>query len=120
MSSGDLVLRNPITGIAGGCACAASGHAAADPAITLMKSRRRIAFPKAKNRFNVGLRHSQSNQEIGPGGIGPMLILRSSNSETRMSVVYVRGTSNRVRTFAPQECCTAAGSAELANSPARW
>jgi hypothetical protein len=29
-------------------------------------------------------------------------------------------TSDRVRTFAPQECCTAAGSAELANSPARW
>jgi hypothetical protein len=29
------------------CPRAASGHAAADTAITLMKSRRRIAFPKA-------------------------------------------------------------------------
>jgi hypothetical protein len=29
------------------CARAAGGHAAADPAITLMKSRRRIAFTKA-------------------------------------------------------------------------
>src|SRR5215467_1809201 len=29
------------------CACAASGHATADPAIPVMKSRRRIAFPKA-------------------------------------------------------------------------
>jgi hypothetical protein len=31
----------------GCCACAASGHEAADPAITLMKSRRRIALPEA-------------------------------------------------------------------------
>jgi hypothetical protein len=31
------------------CARAASGHAVADAAITLMKSRRRIAFPKAQD-----------------------------------------------------------------------
>jgi len=37
------VPSNPIIGIAGCCARAASGHAAADPAIILMKSRRRIA-----------------------------------------------------------------------------
>jgi hypothetical protein len=29
------------------CACAVGGHTTADPAITLMKSRRRIAFLKA-------------------------------------------------------------------------
>jgi hypothetical protein len=34
-------------GVAGCCAGTASGHAAADPATTLMKSRRRIAFTKA-------------------------------------------------------------------------
>jgi uncharacterized protein YchJ len=45
--SGDELKRNPMTGIVGCCAPAASGQAAADPAITLMKSRRRIAFPKA-------------------------------------------------------------------------
>ena len=32
------------------CACAASGHAAAEPAITLMKSRRLIASPEAQDR----------------------------------------------------------------------
>jgi hypothetical protein len=37
-----------MTGIVGCCAPAASGQAAADPTITLMKSRRRIAFPKAE------------------------------------------------------------------------
>jgi hypothetical protein len=39
----------PITGIAGCCARAASGHAAAEPTMP-MKSRRRIAFPKVKLR----------------------------------------------------------------------
>src|SRR6516162_717257 len=34
--------------IAGCCARAASGHAAADPAIPVMKSRRRIAFPRPR------------------------------------------------------------------------
>ena len=37
----------PIRAIAGCCPRAASGHEAADPAITLMKSRRRIALPEA-------------------------------------------------------------------------
>jgi hypothetical protein len=39
VSSGDLALRYPITGIAGCCARAASGHAAALP-MSVMKSRR--------------------------------------------------------------------------------
>jgi hypothetical protein len=34
-----------------------------------MKSRRRIASPKAKDRVNVGLQHGRSNQEIATGGI---------------------------------------------------
>jgi hypothetical protein len=42
--------RNPITGIAGCCArAAASGQAAAEPTIPLMKPRRRIAFSKAQH-----------------------------------------------------------------------
>jgi len=38
--------------------------------MTLMKSRRRIAFPKPKDRVNVALQHSRSNQEIATDGIG--------------------------------------------------
>ena len=37
--SGDLLSRNPITGIAGGCARAASGHAAAAPPSAASNSR---------------------------------------------------------------------------------
>src|SRR5262249_44258438 len=40
-SFADLKLRKPITGIADCCACAASGQAAAEAVIALMKSRRR-------------------------------------------------------------------------------
>jgi hypothetical protein len=42
IASGDLGSRNPITGIAGCCALAASGHAAAAPPISVMNSRRLI------------------------------------------------------------------------------
>src|SRR6266567_2547644 len=35
---------NPIVAVGGCCAAAASGHAAAEPTIALIKSRRRIAF----------------------------------------------------------------------------
>jgi hypothetical protein len=40
LASGDLVLRNPITGIAACCARAATGHAAATPPSSVMNSRR--------------------------------------------------------------------------------
>ena len=39
-ASGDAGSRNPITGIAGCCARAASGHAAAAPPSSVMNSRR--------------------------------------------------------------------------------
>jgi hypothetical protein len=58
-----------------------------------MKSRRRIAFPKARDRFNVGLRHSGSNQEIATSGMGLMVILRSSVLEKRMSQMVNNGHS---------------------------
>jgi hypothetical protein len=46
--SADPSRINPITGIADRCAPAVNGKAAtAEPPIPLMKSRRRIAFPKA-------------------------------------------------------------------------
>jgi hypothetical protein len=41
------VTANPITGTAGRCARKASGQLATDTVITLMKSRRHVAFSKA-------------------------------------------------------------------------
>jgi uncharacterized protein YchJ len=38
-----MPLRKPITGVAGCCARTASGHAAAAPPMSVMKSRRLIA-----------------------------------------------------------------------------
>jgi hypothetical protein len=46
-ASGGPRRKKPITGIAGCCARAASGHATDEPTTALMKSRRRIAFLKA-------------------------------------------------------------------------
>ena len=48
--SGDVALRNPITGIAGCCARAASGHAAAAPPSSVMNSRRFIRSPRRRGR----------------------------------------------------------------------
>ena len=45
--------RYPITGVVGCCARATTGHATDEPAIALIKSRRRIAFPKAQDHANV-------------------------------------------------------------------
>ena len=44
------LLRNPITGIAGCCARAASGHAAAAPPSSVMNSRRFIRSPRRRGR----------------------------------------------------------------------
>ena len=50
---GRCASRNPITGIAGCCARAASGHAAAPPR-RLMNSRRRISAPKLRGQHCIG------------------------------------------------------------------
>ena len=47
-------LRNPITGIAGCCARAASGHAAAAPPRSVMNSRRCMSAPKLRRRHLSG------------------------------------------------------------------
>src|SRR5260370_18215906 len=47
-SSGDRLLKNPITGIAGCCACAASGHAAPAPPSSVMNSRLLIRSPRRR------------------------------------------------------------------------
>src|SRR5262249_21101505 len=51
--SDDTPLRNPITGIAGCCARAASGHAAAPPS-SVMNSRRFIRGPRRRGRSPGG------------------------------------------------------------------
>jgi hypothetical protein len=43
----DEMLRNPITGIVGGCARATNGHAAAPPR-SVMNSRRLMGLPLAR------------------------------------------------------------------------
>jgi hypothetical protein len=55
--------------------------------MTLMKSRRCIAFPKPKDRVNVALQHSRSNQEIATGGIGIIDHFAQQQSKPRMSLV---------------------------------
>ena len=53
-NSGDLALRNPITGIAGCCARAASGHAAAAPPSSVMNSRRSHSITSSAGRAVSG------------------------------------------------------------------
>jgi hypothetical protein len=85
---------NPITGMAGCCARAASGHAVADPAITLMKSRRRIAFSKAQDCADYRSRLHQGfvASEIGFNGR-----MHGSNPEPLMSALGQMQTSEHVR-----------------------
>ena len=52
--SGDWKLRNPITGIAGCCARAASGHAAAAPPSSVMNSRRHHSITSSARASSVG------------------------------------------------------------------
>src|SRR5262249_43413239 len=81
---GDALLRKPISGFAVCCcARAARGQAVAELTITLMKSRRRIALPKAgttptRSRLQQGF----AIDEMGSG-----INLHSSNSEPPMSAL---------------------------------
>ena len=59
--SAEAPLRNPITGIAGCCARAASGHAAAAPPSSVMNSRRFIRSPRRRGRAAVG-RHIEAER----------------------------------------------------------
>jgi hypothetical protein len=68
------------------CARAANGHVAADPVIPVMKSRRRIGFPKTHDRVSTSSQRKRSNQKFAPSEMGSMVCLRSSNLAPRMSV----------------------------------
>src|SRR5262249_51699088 len=46
-------------------ACAINGHVTADPTITLMISRRRIAFPEAQDHVNRTVRLREQSRKFG-------------------------------------------------------
>jgi hypothetical protein len=79
----------PITGMVGCCARAASDRMATNPAVTLMKSRRRIAFTKA------GLRQiaRDYSRDLRSAEWGPIIILRGNNPQDRMSALGHKRTS---------------------------
>src|SRR5262249_37410581 len=54
-SASEVLRRNPITGGDRCCARATSGHAVVEPAIPLMKSRRRIACPVTQDYADDGI-----------------------------------------------------------------
>jgi hypothetical protein len=55
----------PILGSLGCCARAANDHATADPEIPLMKSRRRIAFPRPGTTPTMQLQQGFAASEMG-------------------------------------------------------
>src|SRR5260370_28586590 len=78
-SSGERELKNPITGLSGCWARTVNGHAI-EAAIALMKSRRRIAFPKA----GIAPIRTRLQQGFAIDEMGFRLKLHSSNREARM------------------------------------
>jgi hypothetical protein len=62
----DPLLRKPTTGSVACCPRAASGHVAADTAIALTKSRRRIAFSKAQDCADQGLEWRDYRRDSRP------------------------------------------------------
>src|SRR5262249_46204417 len=65
-SNCDVFLRTPISGIAVRCANAKNGHAPAEPAISLMKSRRLIACPLGSGQ---GIVATQTRTGKGPAHV---------------------------------------------------
>jgi hypothetical protein len=111
-SSCDLPLRNPITGIAGCCARAAMGHAAADPATAVMKSRRRITFPGCK--ATSGSSQRAINQEFAPGEMGNGSVC-AAESLSRECPSWVKGDGQAKRRQASAAPPVAAVSRTTAN-----
>jgi hypothetical protein len=70
-----------VGGFVGCCARAASGQVTADPVITLMKSRRRIAFPEAKDCAGS----FDYSRNLRPPEWGSAVTLQGSNLQHLMS-----------------------------------
>src|SRR5262249_42048210 len=78
-SAGDKPLRNPITGIAGCCARAASGHAAA-PLKQLTKYRRVIG------PCSISSPAGRYHQRITFAGARPWIILEQASEAVRLRI----------------------------------
>jgi hypothetical protein len=102
IGSGEPLLRNPITGIAGCYARAASGNTAADPAIPVMKSRRRIAFPGLGTTPYSVFKSGHQNRNLRPAKQEAMVDLRCKKREPRMSAA---GHSRRTRSSRAISLC---------------
>src|SRR5262249_26793405 len=91
--SGDWLLRNPIIGILGCWARAASGQARTEPVTALMKSRRRIALPTAYDHANSAADYSR---DLRSAKWGSGVSLRSSNPKPLMSALGQKQTLKRL------------------------
>src|SRR6266852_113820 len=96
-TASDVLRRNPITGIVGRCACATSGHDAADPAIPVMKSRRRIGpFPTPCLAFNFDHQNTKGHREKQ----GDRAAMCDAEIPSRLCLRWVRtGKSRREQMF---------------------
>src|SRR6516164_9398634 len=97
------------------CARAASGHAMAEPVTTLMKSRRRIAFPKAGTTpIRTGLQQGFAINEMGfrvslhASNLEPLIRGMSALCQKR-TLHFIRATHRRV-----------AGEVEVRRDRALW
>jgi hypothetical protein len=84
-----------------------SGHAAADPAIPAMKSRRRIAFPMAQDHTKSGIQLRPSKQERASSETGGRCgnVRRTIPSQPRSESGHqlpLRANADRVR-YAPYQ-----------------
>jgi len=73
----------------GCCARVVSGHAAADPAIPLMRSRRRIACPEAHDYAKT----PDYIRDLSPAKWGSEVCLHGRKFELRMSALGQKQTS---------------------------
>jgi hypothetical protein len=76
-----------MTGVTGCCAPAANGQTVADPAIALMKSRRRIAFPKAQGCADYCSHRIRLQQGFAAGEMGLGVSLHGNNPKPLMSAL---------------------------------
>src|SRR5262249_83772 len=105
----DCPFRNPITGIAGCCACAADGHTAA-PATSVMNSRRLIVAPRGQTHalhgftlvrvLERGERDVNCDQlfwagNVGSGSHDPAKTGKAQNEQTFSGVAPDSGPTSR-------------------------
>src|SRR5262249_19288180 len=85
--------RTPTTGIVRCCARAASGHVMAEPATTLMKSRRRITAPKVRSTPIL----ADYIRDLRPAKWGSMINLRCKHLGSPMSALGQKQTSRHLQ-----------------------